>query len=85
VVGLYFGLKEMHGAVVNKTSKHTTDVTKDMIFGNKDVATDHHATPMPDGEHYISGIRICTASSDDPEIVGLQVTTTSTETGLYTI
>ena len=39
----------------------------------------HHATPMPDGHHWIAGVRICKADEDSTEIVGLQVTTATAD------
>lgn len=57
--------------------RHPEFVTKDVVYGDENLER-HHATPVPDGSHYISGIRVCKASEENPEIVGLQVTTTST-------
>jgi hypothetical protein len=66
------------GAIISIfDERHPEFVTKDIVYGDEKLAR-HHATPVPDGSHYISGIRVCKAAEDNPEIVGLQVTTTST-------
>ena len=54
----------------------------DIVFGDKN-GHRHHATPMPDGHHWISGIKICKASETGTEIVGIQVTTSNGEA--YTV
>ena len=53
-------------------------VETDVIFGDKN-GHRHHATPMPDGHHWIGGIKLCKASETGKQIVGLQVTTTDGE------
>ena len=60
-----------------------TAISDDVVFGDESMES-VHATPMPDGDHYISGIRVCKASEESTQIVGLQIITASRTTGEYT-
>ena len=50
-----------------------------MVFGDAKASHTHHATPAPDGKHYIIGMTICKVDSHATEIVGLYVTTASVD------
>ena len=82
-IGLYYGLNNLQRISDEELYERVAMISDDVIFGDESMDR-VHATPMPDGDHYISGIRVCKASEDSTEIVGLQIMTASRTTGEYT-